>query len=238
MKLLYMKTRHLILVLTLLLGTTIFNGCSTVNVLAAWKAEQNVIDQFKSKNVLVIARTNNNQARIAFENAISDELASRGIKATSSFTKFPKIHAEREVTEERVNFVREIMEYEGYTGVVLTVVKDKQQTTSTSSTGVYVGGGYGSYYPGYYGGFYNYFSYPYAYGPYYSSFGGYVPVSSSTYTSTDYILETVAYNLETTDENAQLVAVVTTELNDPDTASKTAPKYVEEIMKSLQEVKN
>jgi len=217
---------------------TVANSCKSAKVLSAWKAEQNIIDQFKSENVLVIARTNNNQARVAFENAIADGLTAQGIKATSSFTKFPKMHAEQEVTQERVDFVREIMEYEGYDGVVLTVVKDKSKTTSTSGSDIYVGAGYGSYYPGYYGGFYNYFSYPYAYGPYYSSFGGYVPVSSSTYTTTDYVLETVAYNLKAKDENAQLVAVVTTELSNPKEAHKAANEYVEVILKSLQGVSN
>ncbi len=228
-----MKYFKIKLVLLLTFAIAVLHSCSTAKVITAWKADQNVVDTFKSKNVLVIARTANTQARVAFENAITDALASRGIKATSSFTKFPKIHAQTEVTEERVKFVKEIMGYEGYDAVVLTVVKDKQKTTSTSSSGVYVGTAYTSVYPSYYGGFYNYFSRPYAYGPYYSSFGGYVPVSSSTYTSTDYVLETVAYNLEE-NENSQLVAVVTTQLLDPNEASKAAEDYVKEIMESLQ----
>jgi len=222
----------------IVLFATTLNACKSTKVLSAWKAEQNVVDQFKSKSVLVIARTADNQARVAFENEITKALEADGIKATSSFTKFPKLNNEVEVSEERVKLVREIMEYEGYTGVVLTVIKDKQQTTTTSSAGLYVGGGYGSYYPGYYGGFYNYYAYPYAYGPYYSSFGGYVPVSSSTYTSTDYVLETVAYNLESKDEQAQLVAVVTTELSDPKEAHKAAEEYVAEIVKALKETGN
>jgi hypothetical protein len=229
-----MKNPALKFILILFVLAYITESCSSAKVLSAWKAEQNVVEKFKAKNVLVIARTSNNQARIAFENAITDALKSKGIKATPSFTKLPKIHANTEVTEERVKLVKEIMDFEGYNGVVLTVVKDKKQTTTTSNNGVYVGASYADFYPGYYGGFYNYFSRPYAFGPYYSSFGGYVPVSSSTYTSTDYILETVAYNLDG-DDNNQLVAVVTTQLNDPNEASKAAEDYVKEIMKSLEE---
>ena len=221
-----------------LIFTTALNSCKSTKVLTAWKAEQNVIDQFKTKSVLVIARTSDNQARVAFENEITEALEASGIKATSSFTKFPKLHKQTDISEERVKLVREIMEYEGYNGVVLTVVKDKEQTTSTSSTGIYVGGGYRAYYPGYYGGFYNYYASPYAYGPYYSSFGGYMPVSSSTYTSTDYVLETVFYNLDSKDAEEQLVAVVTTQLNDPKEAHKAAEEYVAEIVKSLKAVEN
>ena len=226
------------LIILLLVMTNVLNSCGSAKVMSVWKAEPNVVENFKAKKVLVIARTSDNQARVAFENAITDALESRGINATSSFTKLPNIHAETEVSQERVDFVKEIMGYEGYTGVVLTVVKDKEKTTTTSSSGAYVGAGYGGYYPSYYGGFYDYFAYPYAYGPYYNSFGGYVPISSSTYTSTDYVLETVAYNLEAEDKNAQLVAVVTTQLNDPKEAHKAADEYVKEIMESLEKAKN
>jgi len=233
-----MNFKRINLIPFILLTIITLSSCKSTKVLSAWKAQQNVVDQFKTKNVLVIARTADNQARVAFENEITAALEASGIKATSSFTKFPKLNKEREISEERMKLVREIMEYEGYTGVVLTVVKDKSQTTTTSSSGVYVGAGYGAYYPGYYGGFYNYYSYPYAYGPYYSSFGGYVPVSSSTYTSTDYVLETVVYNLESKDEQAQLVAVVTTQLSDPKEAHKAAEAYVKEIVETLKNTAN
>jgi hypothetical protein len=46
-------------------------------------------------------------------------------------------------------------------------------------------------------------------------------------------LETVFYNLDEPEEN-QLVAVVTTELDDPKEAYKTAEKYVETMVKSFE----
>ncbi len=183
--------------------------------------------------MLVIARTNNDQARIAFEREIASQLRAKGIKATESYTKAPKIHANREMTEERLALIRSLMDSEGFDAVVITVVKDKTQTTTTSSSGVYFGASYSNFYPGYYGGFYDYYSYPYAYGSYYDSFGGYVPLSTTTRTSTKYVLETIAYNLDQS-SNDQIVAVVTTSLNDPKNAPKTAKTYVEEIMKSLE----
>ena len=67
----------------------------------------------------------------------------------------------------------------------------------------------------------------------YDSFGGYIPTSTSTTTTTKYVLETIAYNLAESGDN-QIVAVVTTNLDNPKDAAKTAKKYVDEIMKSLQ----
>jgi plasmid stabilization system protein ParE len=227
-----MKLKHL-KVLILIFAFTLQN-CSSTKVLNAWKAEDDIVSKFKSKNVLVIARTANDHARIAFERAIADELRSKGIKTTESYTKAPKIHPNREMSEERLALIKSMMASEGFTAVVLTVIKEKDQTSRTSYSGISVGATYGNYYPGYYGGFYDYFSYPYAYGSYYDSFGGYIPMSSSTYTTTNYVLETVVYNLEE-EGNNQLVAVVTTSLKDPKEAYKTAEAYVREIIQSLEQ---
>ena len=131
--------------------------------------------------------------------------------------------------------ISSILDSEGFNAIVITTVKDKEQTTRTENTGVYVGAGYGygSFYPGYYGGFYNYYRTPYAYGPYYAGFGGYIPTGSTTRTSTTYVLETVAYNLDEPEEN-QLVFVVTTSVDDPSNAYKTAEKYVAKIVQAFK----
>ena len=218
----------LLIIITLLLV-----GCgSSVKVLNAWRGEQEGIDKFKKKNVLVIARTSNNQARLAFENEIANQLRSMGIKATESYSKAPKIYPNKEITEERLKFIKTLMEYEGFNAVVLTVVKDKSQTTVTENSGIYFGASYSYYYPSYYGSFYNYYSTPYAYGSYYDSFGGYIPLSSNTRVVTDYVLETVMYNLDEPEEQ-QLVAVVTSKLDDPRDADKAAQQFVEKVTESL-----
>lgn len=210
-----------------------FQSCTSTKIIHAWKAEESIIDTFKKKKVLVIARTANDHGRMAFEREIADALRSRGINAIESHTKAPKIYPNKEMSEERLAFIRSIMKSEGFTAVVLTVIKDKKQTVTKSTNGIYAGV---SNYPGYYGGFYNYYSHPYAYGNYYNSFGGYIPTSTSTHTSTDYVLETVAYNLEEDAEN-QLVAVVTSSLKDPKSAFKTADKFATKMMQSLDKQK-
>lgn len=220
-------------ILVFLAFSFVFQNCGSVKVRDSWTGEEETVAKFKKKNILVLARTADNTARIAFEEALANELRAEGYEATESFKKFPKIYTQKEITDERVAFIESILDSEGYTGIVIVAVKDQESTTTTSSSGIYVGAGYGGY-PGYYGGFYNYYRTPYAYGPYYNSFGGYIPTSTSTSTSTTYVLETVFYNLDEPEEN-QLVAVVTSELDDPKEAYKTAGKYVETMVKSFRE---
>ena len=220
--------RTFLIFLTLVALT--FQSCGSVKVLNTWKAEGDAVAKFKQKNVLVIARTNNNTARTAFESAIAKQLNSKGIKATESFKKIPTLHTEVEMSEERMNRILSMIESEGYTGIVITTVKDTEQVTQTNTSGVYMGVGYG--YPGYYGGFNSYYGNPYAYGSYYSGFGGYMPTSSTTSTYNNYVLETVGYSLDEPEEN-QLVFVVTSKLSDPSDAYKTADEYVEKIVKAF-----
>lgn len=215
----------------LLLTVFLLQSCGSVSVINAWKADQERVDKFKEKNVLVIARTNNNNARIAFETAFADGMRKRGIRATESFTKFPTIHPEREMTEERMAKIRSILDSEGYDAIVLTGIKDKTETVETTTNGVYAGTAYT--YPGYYRGFYRYYRTPYAVGPYYQNFGGYIPLSETSRTRIDYVVETVAFNLDA-DQDDQLVAVVTSKIIDPKDADKTAQEYVQQLAKHLE----
>jgi len=218
----------------LTIGSLILAGCgSSVKVTSSWKGQPETVQKFKEKNVLVIARTADNQARTAFEIEIAKALNERGIKATESYKKVPRLNPQQEVTEEHVKNVLSMIQSEGFDAIVLTTVKDKQQTTQTTTSGVGVGVGYGAYYPGYYGGFGSYYRSPYAYGPYYGA-GGYIPTGSTTSTYTTYVLETVGYNLDEP-ETDQLVFVVTSELSDPKDAYKTAEKFVAKVTDALVE---
>lgn len=217
----------------LTLGSLILAGCgSSVKVTSSWKGQPETVQKFREKNVLVIARTADTQARTAFEIEIAKALTERGIKATESYKKIPRLNPQREVTEERAQMVLDMIRSEGFDAIVLTTVKDKQLTTQTTTSGVAVGVGYGAYYPGYYGGFGSYYRSPYAYGPYYGT-AGYIPTGSTTTTYTTYVLETVGYNLDEAEED-QLVFVVTSELTDPKDAYKTAEKYVAKVSEALK----
>lgn len=204
-------------------------NCSSVKVLDAWKNENvSTVDN----NFLVIARTNNKQARLAFENEIAKQMRAKGRKATESYSKFPNFDFEKEITEEKRDKLKEIIKAEGFDGIVLSVVKDmREETQIQEDGGYYAGGFYPSMYPNYYynTGFYGYYYHPMAY----STYGSYMPSTTTVSTIKTYILETVVYDLEA-EKDKQLVAVVTSEVVDPNNMTNIAKEYVYKITKSFE----
>lgn len=217
------KTILIVLALTNLLS----NSCSSVKVLNSWKADN--FAEVKDNNLLVIARTDQTAARITFENEIVKELSKDGIKATASFKKFPKLNPDQKITEEEQKRIESMLLENGYNGIVLTVVKEEQELAKTvSDGGYYAGSNYYGFYPRYYNGFYGYYRNPMSF----STLGNYVEQTTTTYTAKNFILETVIYNLDEA-EDKQLVAVVTSKLEDPENAATTAKQYVKAISKSF-----
>jgi hypothetical protein len=208
---------------------TFFLGCSGIKVLDAWKSDS--VADIKDNNLLVIARTSNNQARIAFESEITKQLTASGFNATSSYSVFPaNMNPEKELTDEQRKNFTAFLNNEGYNGVVVTVIKDYQESTRTTTDGgYYAGGTYSAYYPMYYGGFYGYYHHPYSY----STFGSYIPSTTTTSTVKTFILETVAYDLDQED-GKQLAAVVTSKIEDPQDVTKNAQEYTKKITEALQ----
>jgi len=209
----------------------IMSSCSNIKILDSWKGDN--VATIKEKSILVIARTDNKQARIAFEEAIANDLRAAGYKAMESFLKFPNFNPDKKV--DNSDAVKAMIEKEGYHGVLLTVVKDYNEAVVTEETGGYYAGasyrGYGGngYFPGYYGGFYGYYHHPMGY----STYGNYVPSSSTTRVSKTYILETLVYNLDQPEEK-QLVALVTSKTVDPSSVVKIAKAYSKEVLNSLK----
>lgn len=218
------KFIHSFLILTTIL---LFSSCSSVKVLNSWKGDNAYA--VKDNTILVIARTDNMSARIAFENEIVKELTSKDIKATASFEKFPKLDPDKKLTKEDQEKIKAMLMDNGFDAVILTVVKEEQELTKTvTDGGYYAGSNYYGYYPRYYHGFNGYYGNINSY----STLGNYVEKTSQTYTATNYILETVIYDLNEPDEK-QLVAVVTSKLEEPDNAATTAKQYVKAISKSF-----
>lgn len=222
------KINYLLFVLVL----AFFTGCNTqVSVLSAWKSPE--ANELKERNILVIARAADANVRADFETSIANKLRAAGYKATESFTRFPKMNHDKEMTEEKQKLIRDIFGYEGYDAVCISVLKDYEETTTTSYYNDYMGmgmmGPYSSYYPSYYGGFNSYYMHPYSY----STFGNYYGYGNS-YTSTTkkYVLETLFYNLNNEDGD-QLLMATTTKITNPKDAIKAADKYTEAIAESL-----
>ena len=229
-----MKKNHYLLIAIVLL---MFTGCRTsVKVLSAWKSKD--IVQMTDRNILVIARTSDLEIRADFESSIANKLRNAGYKATESFTRFPKMDHDEEMTEEKRKRILDIFGYEGYDAICISVLKDYSETETTNYYNDYYGGGmgmmgpYNSFYPSYYGGFNSYYGHPYSY----STFGDYYGYGGS-YTTIDkkYVLETLFYNLNN-DDDEQLMAATTTIIENPRDAVKTADKYTEKIAESLKKL--
>ena len=202
------------------------SGCSSVKVLDAWKSDN--MGDMKDNKFLVVARTENKQARIALENEIVSQMRESGYTADPSYTSFTQFSPDDKSDQDAAK-LQQLLDSKGYNGVVLTAVKDyKEEQRTTTSGGYYAGGSYMGYYPRYYGGFYDYYYHPYAY----SSYGSYVPASSTTSIAQIYILETTIYDLTASSEN-QLVAVVTTELDNPQNVTSVSQDLVKKIGKAL-----
>jgi hypothetical protein len=157
-------------------------------------------------------------------------MKSNGYQATASYSKFGEMKPNEPELESDKEKFKKILELEGFNAVILTVMKDYQEETRLEKEGgYYTGGNYYGYYPRYYSGFY-----PYYYNPIsYHSMGNYVEETYTTSVSKLYILETTIYNLDESEEN-QLVAVITSKIDNPETASGAAKGYVKEISKKLK----
>jgi len=210
----------------------ISTNCSSIKVIDAWKGDN--IKTIRDQNILVIARAEHQLTRVSFEDEIADQIRSNGMKATESYKQFPNLKPDDKLSEEEVKEIMSLLKSKGYNGVVVSVLKDLQETTRVTEeggyyTGGYTGGPYYSYYPGYYGGFYGYYGNSMSY----STYGNYVPSTLTTQTSKTYILETVVYNLDQPDDK-QLVAVVTSKVDNPQSVTTTAKQYAKAIVKSLR----
>ena len=168
----------------------LFSGCSSVKVIDSWKSDS--ISTIKDNNFIVVARANNLQAQIAFENEIVKQMKSNGYQATASYSKFGEMKPNEPELESDKEKFKKILELEGFNAVILTVMKDYQEETRLEKEGgYYTGGNYYGYYPRYYSSFY-----PYYYNPIsYHSMGNYVEETYTTNVSKLYILETTIYNL-------------------------------------------
>ncbi len=211
----------------------IFSNCSSIKVIDAWRGDN--INTIKDQNILVIARAANELARVSFEQEIAKQIRAAGLNATESHKQFPGHKPDHKLSVEEVDKLKATIQDAGFNGVVVSVLKDLQETTRVTEeggyyTGGYAGGPYHSYYPGYYGGFYGYYGNAMSY----STYGNYVPSTLTTHTSKVYILETVVYNLDQPDDK-QLVAVVTStsKVDNPQSVTTTAKQYAKAIVKSL-----
>lgn len=217
-------------ILTGVLLLALVSSCSNIKVLATKKVEDR--EGLKGKNILVIAKTTDPDVRKVFEDQLTLEMNKMGLQGTQSYTLFPKIVPESELTEERQELIRKKIEDAGYNAVVLCRLQDHQEITREVGTGDYyasVNYGYIDW-PTYMGwGFYTYYYHPLSY----STEDIYVENTSDTITTQLYIVDTIAFNLDLPKEE-QFVGLVRAQVENPESALGTAQTYARAIAKAVK----
>lgn len=208
-----------------MISVLMLSSCkSSVEVINAWKSDN--LSTLKNSNILVITRTDENKNRGAFEEQMVAYLKSKNIKASTSYMKLPILDAQRKYSDKEKKELVDNIKKMGFDAIILTSLKRRtEKTVVTQTGGYYASGGYNNIYPQYYGGF----------NGYYNNIGYETYVPSRTYTDVQatFVLETVMYNLNLP-STEQLVAVVTSAIDDPESVYSASEKYVKEIAKSLK----
>ncbi|TXG39236.1 hypothetical protein [Seonamhaeicola maritimus] len=201
----------------------LFN-CSTVQVANSWKDVKT--PSIKEKKVLVVSKTDNDVARIQFESDLVENLNGNQINATESFKIFPNINLTEDIDESEIKEAKENLKSNGFDVILLTVLKNVEDYTMTTTSG---GSSYYiNTYPLYYGrgfrrGFYRSFNTYYV---------DYEPIRSVTSEGKKYILETITYDLTLPEDN-QLLSVITTEIDNPETLGVTSKDFSKKVIKEL-----
>ncbi len=226
-----MKTKQIKLYSFLLLVSFFLSSCSMIKVIDSWKSED--AKDVRSKKMLVIARTNNKKGRMAFEDAISKQLKKNNIVSEVSYNFITDVNPEKKLTESEIENVKKEIKAKGFSSVILTVLKDKKSTIRiTNDGGYYAGASYSSeLHPMLYD-FYGYYGHAYSmpvgrYG------GNYVEETFSEQESVTYVVETLIFDLEKPSKK-QLVAIVTSSVEDPVSASDIASAYAAKIIQTLK----
>lgn len=218
-----------------ILSATLMGCSSTVEINDKWKN-----DNFKTlegKKILVILKTDNTITKQRFEKDVVEQMQAVGMDATAAHLAFPKSLTKQEYSEEEMaQAINKVMDA-GYSGIVISVLRDQGQQTESYTTGGYMTAGYyPSYYSPYYRGFGSYYGGVYGYGHGYGYGGGvYVPQETTTKVVDVYLFETVTYNLDLPD-NEELVGVVSVKLTDPSSYGEVAPKYAKIIAEQFEDI--
>ena len=235
--------KSLYLLAILVVTLTIYSCGSSINVLNNWTGDN--LATVKDANILVVTRAGNPKIRKAFEDEMTKQLKAKGLKATPSYIKHPNMKPDQKLTKEREAEVKAMIEKEGYTSIVFSVLKDEITNAKSTETGGYEAGqSLRSYYPpyipvytyGFYGAYYSPYSFAtsYWYNPKtYDSYGTYVEKEVETQTSKSFVLETMIYNLELA-EDKQLLALVTTKIDEPDNFHTAASGYAKKVVESFE----
>ena len=207
-----------------LVTTTLFMvSCSTVQVTDSWK-DENAKD-IKDEKILVVNITENDTSRKRFEKDMVTTLNENGFESMESYITFPELNPTEKLSHEESTRLKEKLQSNGVNLVALTSVREiEQYVESNSNSSGYASMPYHGY--GHYRGFNGY------YGGAYMSYG---MTSTTTKVKKKYKVETVIYDLSKP-KDQELLAVVSSEIDDPKKVTKISSDFSKEVVKELKEL--
>ena len=206
-----------------IIGSVIFS-CSSVKVVDSWNDLNET--NLNGKNVMVVSQSEDEIVRKQFEQDLVQNLTSSGINSIESHKFFPFPLTGEELTEQELTNLKDELTESRIDIVVMTLLKDVKEYTKTVTEG---GTQYHVYsYPivyrrGFYRGYYRY---------YYTIQMNTEPVTYVTSKNSKYILETVIYDISKDDKD-QLLSVITTEIDNPESLGTTSKDFSKKIVKTL-----
>ncbi|MEH6535377.1 MAG: hypothetical protein V7719_03215 [Psychroserpens sp.] len=199
-------------------------GCSSVKVTDSWKDVKT--SQIENKNIMVLTESESTIIRTTFERDIVEQLSKKGYKSLESYKMFPVIKSDKTLTDEQLRVFKEELTSSGIDVVIMTVLKDVNEYTQTLTQAgtIYYQNTYPTlYFNSRHGGFYR---------SYKTIYVNVEPKTTTSYTSKDYVLETLVYDL-TQQENNQLSSVITTVIDNPKDLEKTSEDFSKKLIKEL-----
>ena len=199
-------------------------GCSSVKVTDSWKDVRT--PTIENKNILIVTESNNQVIRTTFEKDIVKQLSEKGYKSVESFKLFPIMNLQDTLTKEELKDIKKELSSSGINIVVKTILKDINEYSKTYTEGgtVYYQNTYPTYYfDGYHRRFYR---------SYRTIYMNVEPQTTTTYTSKEYVLETLIYDL-TQPEHKQLSSVITSIVDNPKDIKKTSKDFSKKLVNEI-----
>lgn len=209
--------------LGLLTVTLLVVSCSSVKVTDSWRQENS--KDIKGEKIMIVSVTDNEVSRQRFEKDLVNTLNANGFESFESYAKYPEMNPTKKVSQEEITALKQKLQDNGVNLVAISAVKEIKEYTETNTTGTSYGMPMHYGYRGY-RGFYGYYG------------GMYMDMGTSTSTTSvkkKYRLETVVYDLSKP-KDKELIAVVSTEIDDPQKLTKVSKDFSDKIVKELTEL--
>ena len=209
-------------ILGLLTVTLVLVSCSSVRVTDSWRQENS--KDIKGEKIMIVSVTDNEISRQRFEKDLTSTLNANGFESFESYAKYPEMNPTKKVSQSDVTALKRKLQDNGVNLVAISAVKEIKEYTETNTSGT----SYGMPMYGYrgYRGFHGY------YGGMYMDMG---TSTSTTKVKKKYKLETVIYDLSKP-KDKELIAVVSTEIDDPQKLTKISKDFSDKIVKELLEL--